>query len=104
MLTRKYQVCMHTTIGQRYGTMDVQIEGHAIRGLLNLLQHSEAFFGKIDEVGNCIFSGRMITPMQIIPYTAKGKLTENSLALSLTSGKNAFEMTGSACLGEEPNL
>lgn len=105
MLTRKYAVCMHTWIGRRYGTMDVQIENDVIYGLLNLLQHSEMFSGEIDSKGNCTFTGRLITPIRSICYTARGMLTEKALALTLMCGKNTFEVTGSACpAGEEQHL
>ena len=51
MLERKYRILMQTPIGDRAGTLEVQIEQNKIHGYLDMLNHSEPFVGSIDEEG-----------------------------------------------------
>ncbi|MGM9521756.1 MAG: hypothetical protein ACI3VB_04680 [Oscillospiraceae bacterium] len=94
MLRRKYIIQMRTPLGNRSGTLEVQIEKDTVKGYLDVLKHSEPFEGCIDEDGHCCISGKLITLMNIIPYTATGRITLDSLDLSLKGGRNIFSVTG----------
>lgn len=94
MSRRKYSILMHTPIGGRAGTLEIQIERNKVRGYLDVLKHSEPFEGNIDENGNCCISGRLITLMNVIPYTATGQIAQDSLDLFLKGGQNVFYVTG----------
>lgn len=95
-LNQSYEVCMHTPIGKRYGSISVQADGGRISGNLYLLQHNEPFSGTIDEDGRCEFTGRLITLMRTISYAAAGTISEASLNLSLKCGPSSFELVGCA--------
>lgn len=97
MRTGTYQIRMQTPMGERTGTMEVQFEGGSISGRLNLLQHSEPFEGSIGPDGACRISGRLITLMSTIPYTATGRITPEAVELSLQGGRSCFAVTGTAC-------
>ncbi len=94
MLERKYRILMQTPIGDRAGTLEVQIEQNKIHGYLDMLNHSEPFVGSIDEEGCCCIRGRLITLMNTIPYTASGHITPDSLHLLLKGGRHLFPITG----------
>lgn len=95
MFKRSYHIQMHTPLGRRAGTLEVQIEKNKVRGYMNVLAHREPFEGSIDENGNCSFSGTLVTLMSTIPYTASGQITPELLELSLKGGQNLFPITGS---------
>ncbi|MGM9618881.1 MAG: hypothetical protein ACI3W8_03435 [Oscillospiraceae bacterium] len=94
MLRRKYHIQMRTPLGERAGTLEVQIEKDRVRGYLDVLKHLEPFEGNIDESGHCSISGTLVTLMSTIPYTAAGQITADSLHLTLKGGRNRFCVTG----------
>lgn len=95
MCKRSYRIQMHTPLGRRAGTLDVQFEKDKVRGFMNVLAHREPFEGSIDENGNCRITGTLVTLMSTIPYTASGQITPEGLELSLKGGRNLFPITGS---------
>lgn len=96
-----YKILMKTPIGVKHGTMACDIEGEAVSGYLNLLNHSEPFSGKIDENGHCIIEGRIVTLMRSMLFDADGEICDDYLFLSLKSGRNNFEITGSPLIQKE---
>lgn len=94
MLKRKYHILMHTPIGDRAGTLEIQIDRDKVNGYLNVLKHAEPFEGWIDENGYCHIKGKLITLMNTIPYTATGQILPESLTLSLNGGRSIYNMTG----------
>lgn len=96
MLKRKYHIHMRTPLGDRAGTLEVQIEKGRVRGYLEVLKHLEPFEGSIDESGQCRISGTLVTLMRTIPYTATGRITAEALQLSLQGGRDRFPVTGTA--------
>lgn len=94
MRRRKYQVQMETPLGRRAGMMEVEIENHVVTGYLDVLSHAEPIAGSIQEGGRCCLTGRLITLLNVIPYTATGQITMDSVELLLTGGRNVFRLTG----------
>lgn len=66
MFRRKYHIQMQTPLGNRAGTLEVQIEENKIRGHLDVLKHLEPFEGNIDKNGYCSISGTLVTLMSSI--------------------------------------
>ncbi len=95
MPKQHYDIVMQTSIGKRYGTMTAEWGGGQISGLMELLGHTEAFHGKVDETGNCHIKGHLISLNRTIPYTAVGKISSSMLQLSLQGERNHFKITGS---------
>lgn len=104
MRANRYRIRMQTPMGERIGTMDAAIERGAVTGRMNLLHHSEPFEGSIDPEGKCSISGRLVTLMRTIPYTATGQITPEQVELSLQGGRNSFVITGKACNETDDNL
>ncbi|MGN0986090.1 MAG: hypothetical protein ACI4OU_06295 [Candidatus Enterenecus sp.] len=96
MFKRTYRVLMRTPIGDRWGTMEVQIERNRATGRLNILKRTEPFDGSVDENGDCRLTGRLVTLTQTIPYTATGRILPDSLQLRLEGGRHMFPMMGVA--------
>lgn len=92
-----YDVRMRTPVGIRLGHMTVCRNLGKVSGFLDILNHSEPFEGIIDHDGNCELSGKMITLMRTIRYVATGRITPDSLTLSVRDERNVFEMTGTPC-------
>ncbi|MDC7286463.1 hypothetical protein NXH76_01480 [Blautia schinkii] len=94
MQKQSFRIVMHTSIGERCGTMTAVWEGEQIKGLMEILGHTEAFYGYVDEEGNCRFDGQIISLTRIIPYTAVGKVNHDTLQLCLRGERDVFEVTG----------
>lgn len=74
--------------------LEVQIERDRATGRLEILKHREPFDGSVDADGYCRITGRLVTLMQTIPYTATGRMMPDSLSLRLEGGRNIFRITG----------
>lgn len=92
--TRTYKIQMKTSIGPRYGFLSCQMASGKITGELDILKHIEPFEGKTDEMGNCEFSGQILTLMWTIKYTATGVITDDTVDLALKSEQGNFHITG----------
>lgn len=99
-----YNIEMKTPIGLRYGTISLCFTENQLRGTLDLLGHSEPFDGAVDDAGNCTISGRLVTLMRTINYTAVGKVTQKAIELSLKGDRNNFEITGTVIPESEVKL
>lgn len=93
---RKYNITMNTSIGSRYGTINLIIADNCINGTLDLLDHSEPLCGSMDSNGNCKIHGQLVTLMRTIEYTAIGRISEKAIELSLHGKRNIFKITGIA--------
>ena len=89
-----YDIVMNTPIGSRMGQITVLRSAGSDRGHLDILKHSEPFEGVIDEQGNCVLTGHLVTLMRTISYEAAGTITDDALTLSLKDGYNVLKITG----------
>lgn len=96
MWNRQYNVTMQTSMGARYGTMTVTVDGSRVNGILTILKKAVPFDGMIREDGNCRITGSLITLMRTIPYDATGQMTQTSLQLTLRGAQETFELSGHA--------
>jgi len=94
-----YDVILETSIGKKYGKMDVSVKDKSIKGILHILKGEEPFEGVIDSGGHCRIRGNLSTLMQRIPYTATGTIGEH-IELELTSEKSVFSLWGSKAYEE----
>ncbi len=91
-----YDIRMRTPIGVRLGKMTICRDADRLSGYLDILKHKEPFEGTIDCEGNCRLIGKIITLMRTIHYEAIGKITPDSLALSIADGQYVLKITGTA--------
>ncbi|MGN0553909.1 MAG: hypothetical protein ACI4I1_11015 [Oscillospiraceae bacterium] len=92
-----YDVRMNTPIGVRLGHMTVLRNLDTVSGHLDILKHCEPFEGTIDSDGNCKICGKIITLMRTISYEATGKITPDSLELSITDDRHILKIIGTPC-------
>lgn len=97
----KYNITMNTPVGFKHGSINVFTADNCIIGTLNLLEHTEPFSGLIDSEGNCKVSGKLITLMHTIEYTATGQITDNTIELLLQGDQKTFRITGTAAAESE---
>jgi len=90
----QYSVLLHTPLGQRSGSLEIHVNGDLLNGVLHILNRSEPFTGSVDADGNCCFKGQLVTLTRTIPYRANGRLTKDSLELSLVGDTGQYRMTG----------
>lgn len=96
-ISLNYDVRMSTPIGIRLGHMTVLCNSDTVSGHLDILRHSEPFEGTIDSDGNCKIFGKIITLMRTVSYEATGKITPDSLELSITDDRHILKITGTPC-------
>lgn len=97
MEERSYAIEMQTPLGIKHGTIKVMIEQNEIRGFLDVMNHSEPFYGNINTEGYCEFTGRIITLMRTIEYQASGKIDADRISLAICGERNVFQVTGVVC-------
>lgn len=94
MKRRIYNIILRTPIGARYGSINLVLAGKGLSGTLDLLERSNPFCGRVDGCGNCTISGQLVTLMRTIKYTAVGKITDESIELSLQGDQSNLKITG----------
>lgn len=94
----QYSVVMQTPIGKKYGTLKASISENFISGWLDMLKHRQPFEGTIDNSGNCMISGTLITLMRTVSFIATGTLTASSVNLHMQGERNIFELSGVPCV------
>lgn len=96
MQEQKYTIFMHTPLGKRHGTMTVKTTGNSLSGTINILERCEPFEGTVDKSGNCRITGRLVTLMRSITYSAVGTISNDAIYLLLQGDRNVFEISGFA--------
>lgn len=91
-----YNVCMNTPLGVRMGNLRVSSLTGVLDGTLHLLGKVTPVSGEADQYGSCHLNGDIITLVQTIPFTAKGKLTPHAVSLLLHTDWGEFELNGTA--------
>lgn len=94
MKKQNFRVVMKTSIGERCGIMTAEWEDTDIYGNLEILDHKNPFYGHIDDDGKCCIKGEFWSLLRMIPYFARGTISEKSVNLTLDAGRNIFEMVG----------
>lgn len=94
MPKQSFRIVMKTSIGERCGTVTAKWEDEKLRGIMEILEHTNVFWGQIDKDGNCRMEGEMKSLVRNIPYVAVGTLSSSGLYLSLQEGRNIFEVVG----------
>lgn len=89
-----YKIEMKTPIGIRYGTMYVQTTGNEIKGYLDLMEHSEPFYGNVNKNGTCNIQGNIITLTKTIAYHAVGEMTKEEISLEVHTKQDTFYIVG----------
>ena len=101
MSEQNYQIVMHTPLGLRYGSMCCRITGGNMEGTISLMGHTQPFRGTSAADGSCRIEGKIATLMRPISYCGSGKITGDTLRLSIQGERRSYNINGSLCGLEE---
>lgn len=96
-MTWEFDIIMQTQLGKRFGKMSAEVNDRSLNGTLSIFDHSEPFFGMIDEDGNCKINGKIITLMRTIEYVATGIISAQTVNLIMQGERNVFQIDGVSC-------
>ena len=96
-----YEIEMQTLIGVKYGTMYAEVSDKEVKGFLHLMKQSTSFCGRIEENGDCIIKGEIISLTKTIPYQAAGRMTKGAVLLDMYTNQGHFHITGKETHHEE---
>lgn len=91
---KSYDVELDTELGRKHGTMEITVENGAVGGVLNIMRHSEPFFGHMDMNGLCILRGKIITLISEAEYSARGSINNDGIELNMQIDKTDYIMRG----------
>ena len=95
MVEKLYEVYMYTPMGTKSGLLLIQQEGICLSGWLDILMDKEPIVGTIDEEGNCQIKGVFITLLNLVHFTATGRITDSQIDLTMEDEeKRHFQMSG----------
>ena len=101
MIKLLYEIEMQTLIGVKHGTMYAEILHNEVKGFLNLMKQSTAFYGNIDMNGKCEIQGKIISLTKTIPYKATGHMKKDTIMLDMYTNQGEFHITGKETDNEE---
>ena len=91
-----YDIVLQTHLGERHGSMTLDVAGSIITGVCKLLGYETKCEGTISEHGNCVLRGEIRTFMSAIPFTGKGTADEEHISLTLHTGKDQLNLFGNS--------
>jgi hypothetical protein len=97
----EYSIIMETPLGSKRGTMHIDIQSSSVEGQLNILGGKNPLCGEINANGACTLRGKIKTLMREINYIAIGRVSGQTLELTVRGESNIFQITGTAYAGNE---
>lgn len=93
-MNRKFNITMHVPLGIRCGTLSIKQDQNIITGILDILGRKTEFLGSINKNDIFEFTGDLITPLLSFPFSAKGKITNNTVNFKLKGNRYLMTVTG----------
>lgn len=90
----EYNVILDTELGEKLGTMQILINENKVEGFLNLLKHSEPFYGSVATDGSLNLHGKIVTLIRELAYIATGRISGDALSLRLQIGAHTYLLKG----------
>ncbi|MFR8333066.1 MAG: hypothetical protein ACLU9S_12465 [Oscillospiraceae bacterium] len=100
MSEQNYQIVMHTPLGLRYGSMCCRITGGNMEGTISLMGYT-ALSRHDCRRRSLLIEGKIATLMRPISYCGSGKITGDTLRLSIQGERRSYNINGSLCGLEE---
>ncbi len=100
MSDKRYRICMSAPLGKRDGIMFIHEADGKVDGWIEILNQKNAFFGRVSDNGQIIFSGVIKTLVNTVPYTATGTVGGGRLLLNMKTASGAYYPV----FGEELNI
>lgn len=93
-MLRSYAITMHTPMGDKSGTLALDIAGAVISGTLEIFGKRHGVTGEALGDGSCLLRGNFTTLMSTFTYRGSGHIREDALELTLLSGSRTYRVTG----------
>lgn len=90
----KYNICIDTPLGSRYGQMTLAECAGVLEGRMEILGQTTRLHGDRSEAGICRLSGELITLYRVIPFVAQGILTPLEISLTLQTQERRYGLSG----------
>ena len=89
MSEKNYRICLTVPLGRRDGTLTIcETDGRA-EGRLDVMGERNPFSGQLSGDGTLKIAGTIRTLVDIIPYTAAGKIAGGEIRLTLKAASGA---------------
>ena len=92
-----YNILLNSSLGKKTGQLCARIKNGELSGYLSLLGHTEPIKGTVDESGHCSFTGKLITLLRAIDFTAVGTISGDVISFRLTGNYGVYQLIGSLC-------
>ncbi|MGN1133889.1 MAG: hypothetical protein ACI4RN_05465 [Oscillospiraceae bacterium] len=91
-----YNIIMAAPIGDKKGTLKVEIIDNKLEGSLVIMKNENYFYGSIKSNGSCEVMGDIKTLTGTVEYQGEGYLDMQTVTLVLNAGSNSLIITGKA--------
>lgn len=91
-----YDTVMQTPLGEKKGTIHLNINNGRVSGCLNILGKENVFIGETSIDGKCNLSGSIVTIVSTFEYTAQGSINKETINLTLYGRQDVFSISGTA--------
>lgn len=95
-----YNIILQTQLGDKHGKLQLNVQGHIVKGVIEILGNSSPCSGEIDKHGHCSLRGQLKTFMSTIGYSGEGYADSQKVNFELSDSQNRFFMIGEACQPE----
>ena len=104
MFDKKYRVSLSTPLGNRDGTLAINIGEEAASGSLEVMNHKNTLSGLMLSEGTVSFSGAIESLVGKTEYTAAGTICGRMILLNLKTAYGIYSVSGEEILIDEENL
>ena len=94
MINGTYRIVMKTLMGKKYGRLTLYETENGLSGNMDILGHRNELCGGTLTDGKCRFSGKFVTPLRNISFTAEGNVDEKQVNLLIRTEKFTMPVFG----------
>lgn len=94
MINGTYQVVLHTTMGKKNGSLNVQAKGETIGGTLSIMNYENLIDEGRFDGNHCILKGLLNTLMGEVSYTIVCVIEGDILNGTVKTSKGDMRLTG----------
>lgn len=94
MLDKKYKICLLTPLGNRGGTLYINIGEGAANGCLEVMNHKNPILDLMLSDGSISFSGEIESLVSKTEYTAAGTICERKILINLKTSSGIYSVSG----------
>ena len=104
MIDKKYSICLSAPLGNRDGTLCINIGEETANGSLQIMNHINPISDLVLSDGNISFSGEIESLVSKTEYTAAGTICGRRILLNLKTSFGVYSVFGEEVSIDEQNL